>query len=205
MTKEKEVLLIWDFSLFKGYETMATYKKKTYTVEGCTYRTQALADFHKELRVHPYVQSFSLPTVGHEKGLKNSRFKSYKVLINDLIFDSAMEAKFYLYLLELKDKKEIRSFERQVTFELQPGFTDAHTNKKVRPITYIADFVVTYKSWTKYVIDVKGVETAEFKLKKKMFQYKNPDKPFMCLQLYKPTGQWLELDEIKKLKKKKRG
>ena len=58
-----------------------------------------------------------------------------------------------------------------MSFELQPRFKKE--GKTYRPITYIADFVVYYEDKT-YVIDTKGAETTEFKLKKKLFEYKFP-------------------------------
>ena len=63
------------------------------------------------------------------------------------------------------------SVDQQPRFLLQRGFT-THEGKKIRPITYIADFLITYKDGTKEVIDVKGVKTDTFKLKWKMVQYK---------------------------------
>jgi len=44
------------------------------------------------------------------------------------------------------------------------------TGKKIRPITYIADFVYIENDQT-VVEDCKGVLTTEYKLKKKLFQY----------------------------------
>jgi hypothetical protein len=55
-----------------------------------------------------------------------------------------------------------------------------------------------------YVVDVKGVETPEFRIKKKLFQYKYPDMQLMCLQWSAKQEEWLDLDEIKKLKKSRK-
>ena len=63
----------------------------------------------------------------------------------------------------------IEDLKRQVRFELQPSYEI--NGKKIRSINYIADF--TYREKGKlHVIDVKGVRTNEYKLKKKMFEYK---------------------------------
>lgn len=73
----------------------------------------------------------------------------------------------------LKAKKqggEILDYEIQRPFELQPAFKDA-SGKKHLPITYVADFVVFHEGRTE-IVDVKGVETAIFKMKWKMLKYK---------------------------------
>lgn len=187
-------------------KTVATKKSraKIYEIDGYTYRTRVLRDYHEALSKNKHVKSFSLPTLGNEQEARVKRFGAFKVTINDILFDSIMESKFYVYLLELKAAKEIKKFERQVTFELQPKFKDKYTGKTVLPIRYISDFVVTNKDDTVYVVDVKGVETPEFRIKKKLFQYKYPDMQLMCLQWSAKQEEWLDLDEIKKLKKSRK-
>lgn len=190
-------------------KTKATTAKKarvpkTYEIDGFVYRTRVLRDYHEALSKNKYVKSFSLPTVGNEQEARVKRFGAFKVTINDILFDSIMESKFYVYLLELKGSKEIKTFERQVTFELQPKFKDKFSGKTVLPIKYISDFVVTDKDGTVFVVDVKGVETPEFRIKKKLFQYKYPNIQFMCLQWSARQKEWLDLDEIKKLKKSRK-
>ena len=86
----------------------------------------------------------------------------------------------------------------QVTYELQPRFKDKISGKTIRPITYIADFVITDSNGQVIVVDVKGKETDVFKLKKKMFQYRYPDIRFMCMRWVNKANDWFELDELKK-------
>ena len=74
--------------------------------------------------------------------------------------------------------------------------------KIYRPITYISDFVVYYQDKT-YVIDTKGTETTEFKLKRKLFEYKFPDLHLNVIQYSPKEDAWLELDELKKLNRKR--
>ena len=47
--------------------------------------------------------------------------------------------------------------------------------RTVRPITYRADFRVTYVDGHQEIEDVKGMETEIFKIKRKMFEYKYPN------------------------------
>jgi len=90
----------------------------------------------------------------------------------------------------------------QPKFELQPAYTDRH-GKKHRAIMYIADFFYyeLYKGgnstrprkWFKdesgevmpyvpIVEDVKGVETAVFRLKWKMLQYQDPYREYRIVR-----------------------
>lgn len=173
---------------------------RIYTVGEYKYRSKALADFHYELSENQLVKNFKLPTIDNEKDFINRKYHAYKPIINGIQFDSIMESQFYLYLLKLKKEHEIKSFERQKTFELQPSFK-TKDGQNVRAITYIADFVVVDKDGVISAVDIKGVETDTFKIKKKLFQYKYPDIRFLCLRWVPSEGQWLELKDIRKKKK----
>lgn len=77
-------------------------------------------------------------------------------------FPSKAERAFYDKLCLLKRSGEVLFFLRQVPFEL-PGDT-----------VYRADFMVFYLDGTAKVIDVKGVETPEFKIKKRLLEETYP-------------------------------
>lgn len=179
-------------------------KRKVHEIDGIIYRSKALADLHEQLKEHPLVKSFSLPNVKEEKEHRNKKYGAKKIMINDIVFDSIMEGRYYLYLLEQQKLGEVKAFTRQTTFELQPKFRNQFTGKAVRAITYIADFVVTMPDKTEYVIDVKGKETTDFKLKKKLFEYKYPDKRFMCVQWVASHNEWEDLEDIKKRRRSAR-
>lgn len=173
-------------------------KMSCYEIDGFKYKSKVLMEYHKELKSNPYISSFSLPEITEDKQARNSKYNSYTVIVNDISFDSIMESRFYLRLLEMKAAKQIKSFDMQVTYELQPKFKDKISGKSVRAITYIADFVITDSMDNVMVVDVKGKETDVFKLKKKLFQYKYPDIRFMCMRWVSKVNDWFELDEIKK-------
>lgn len=67
----------------------------------------------------------------------------------------------------------VLKLELQPKFELVPPFTK--DGQKYRAIHYIADFDVTYSDGTREIIDVKGFQTAVFKIKARMFDYQYPD------------------------------
>lgn len=168
-----------------------------YEIDGYKYRTKTVFDYHKLLAAHPSVKTFQLPTVELEADMKVKKFHAFKAIINGIEFDSLMESKFYIYLLDLQQQGEIKSFEMQKTFELQPKFKDQFSGKTIRAIDYIADFVVVLSSGQTVAVDVKGIETVDFKIKKKLFQYKFPDIRFMCVQWVAGKKEWLDLEDIK--------
>lgn len=83
-----------------------------------------------------------------------------------IVFDSTYEMRVYQVLKEYD-----LEFQRQVPFELQPGFV--WDGGKVRPIAYYADFVLQAPDGSELVVDAKGKETYEFRLKRKMFIYRH--------------------------------
>lgn len=94
-------------------------------------------------------------------------------MVDGIKFDSKKEAEYYCQLKLLKQAGEIRDIGLQQKYTLQPGFEK--NGVKYQPITYIADFVITNNDGTTEVVDIKGVETQVFKIKKKLFEYMYPD------------------------------
>lgn len=59
---------------------------------------------------------------------------------------------------------------------MQEGFR--YKGKMVRPIKYIADFLVKYSDGREEVVDVKGMRTDVYKLKKKLLLHQYPEIDF---------------------------
>ena len=178
---------------------------KVHEVDGCRYKTKALENFNIMLKGDKFVKDFVLPTVQDEKENKNKKFGAKKCWINGFKFDSLMEARYYVYLLHEKAKKHIIDFSMQVPYELLPKYKNKFTGKTVLAVKYIADYVIKEKDGTETVIDVKGRETPEFKIKKKIFGLKYPDTKFLCLQWSEKDKTWYDLEELKRVKKPKKG
>lgn len=104
---------------------------------------------------------------------KKSKYNNIKTTVDGIEFDSKREAEYYCQLKLLKQAGEIRDIGLQPRFELQPGFNK--NGKRFRPITYVADFVITNNDGTTDVVDIKGFETQVFKIKQKLFEYMYPD------------------------------
>ena len=83
-------------------------------------------------------------------------------------FDSKREAEVYLELLAQKQAGEIVRIGFQPSYTLLEGFKDNQGNKQ-RAITYTADFFVKFADGHSEVIEVKGVRTRDYLLRKKMF------------------------------------
>lgn len=101
-----------------------------------------------------------------------SKYGAKKTLVDGIVFDSRMEAARYTELRLLEQAGQIEGLTRQPEYLLLPGFTDA-AGKRHRAIKHIADFSY-FENGRLIVEDVKGVETAVWKLKHKMFLWRYP-------------------------------
>ena len=101
---------------------------------------------------------------------RKHKYNAKKVTIDGVTFDSKREARRYLELKQLSAAGEIHGLELQPQFELQEKFTDMH-GKKHQAINYVADFRYVENGHI-IIEDVKGVETAVFKIKKKLLLFK---------------------------------
>ena len=122
-----------------------------------------------------------------------NKYNNKKTIVDGIKFDSEMESHYYIYLKHLKEIGEVVDFVLQPTYLLQEGFN--LNGKRMRPITYKADFKVIYKDGHEEVIDVKGKLTEEFKIKRKMLLYRYRDINFKCVQERgrKPNKYWIEI------------
>ena len=122
-----------------------------------------------------------------------NKYNNKKTIVDGIKFDSEMESHYYIYLKQLKEIGEVVDFVLQPTYLLQEGFD--LNGKRIRPITYRADFKVIYKDGHEEVIDVKGKLTEEFKIKRKILLYRYRDINFKCVQERgrKPNKYWMEI------------
>lgn len=149
-----------------------------------------------------------------------------ETIVDNIKFDSIMESDYYIYLKEQQKQGIVKSFTLQPEFILQPkyfildgeivtdeneeyykiqdkkrkAYNKANPDKKisiVQAIKYISDFDVIYTDGSRKIIDPKGIKTADFKLKEKMFAYRYPHLTLECVTYDKPTNQWLTYDEYR--------
>lgn len=132
---------------------------------------------------------------------KKTKYNAKKVTIDNIEFDSKAEGQYYLHLHERVNKGEIVSFSLQPKFLLQDAFQK--NGKTFRKIEYKADFEIIHQDGSIEIIDVKGFETADFKIKRKLFEKKYPY-TLTLVKYVKKYGGWITVDEWKKLTKKKK-
>ena len=109
-----------------------------------------------------------LPKTAYYSKSRRSRSKygNKKTTVDGIKFDSKWESQRYLYL------KSLERAGRVTNLKLQPRFPIEINGHKI--CTYIADFEYDMENidgtWEHVIEDAKGVETPEFKLKKKMMK-----------------------------------
>lgn len=96
-----------------------------------------------------------------------SKYNAIKTVIGNLKFDSKKEANYYLTLKAKRINGEIRSIKLQPEFLILRGFT-LENGERIKGIKYVADFEVEYADGHKEIVDVKGLRTDVYKMKKKM-------------------------------------
>lgn len=109
------------------------------------------------------------------------KYKSKKVMIDGILFDSIKEANRYCELKLLQRAKKISDLELQKSYELIPaqrepsGMTKTGKEKLGRVIEqsvkYIADFVYKDERGQTVVEDTKGVKTKDYIIKRKLMLY----------------------------------
>ena len=109
----------------------------------------------------------TFPTVYNPKRRgSRPKYGNKKVTVQGIKFDSKWESERYLYIKSLERAGRVRNLELQVRFALEVN------GQKI--CTYITDFRYEKENingdWETIVEDAKGVETPEFKLKKKLMK-----------------------------------
>ena len=167
------------------------------------------------------------------KSKSEGKIAHKKTTIDGITFDSKMEAQYYEYLKDLKKQGQIKKIELQPKFELSPKYfiyngaaitygsydwdildkerksvnktaCEDDKIKIVQPLRYIADFRITEADNKIRVIDVKGIKTADFKIKEKIYNLFYPEYPLECITWDGPSKQWVSFDEANRLKKERK-
>lgn len=96
-----------------------------------------------------------------------SKYRAIKTVYNGRRFDSKAESRWAMFYEQELENGRIILIEYQPVVELLP---------RPNRVKYVADFLITWPDGSKEYIDVKGFQTAVFKLKHKMFKHFHPDK-----------------------------
>lgn len=137
--------------------------------------------------------------------MTKSKYKNKIIEVDGIRFDSEIESRYYEHLKWLKEVGEILDFSLQPEFVLQESFKK--NGKHHQAIKYKADFAVKNLDNSLDIVDIKGFVTADFAIKKKLFEYKYPN-VLKLLTYSKVDGGWIETDQLKnnrKARKKAKG
>jgi hypothetical protein len=127
---------------------------------------------------------------------KETAKRTYK----GVVYDSAMEMRYFIEVVEpLMVQGIVVKSERQVRYTLMESFR--RNGKFIKPIEYIADYVLTYANGIQEIIDVKGKPDAVAKLKRKLFWNIYPDIEYRWMTYNKSYGGWVDYDELQILKR----
>ncbi|ASS76853.1 hypothetical protein CIG75_19160 [Tumebacillus algifaecis] len=127
--------------------------------------------------------------------MKRNKYGAKKTTIGNITFDSKMESKYYLQLLTLQKAGKITDLRLQPKYLLQEKFR--RDGKTVSAIHYVADFEYRNHNGLLIVVDVKGAETVDFKIKKKLFLHKYPEHILKVVTEH--NGSFIDLYKTKKL------
>lgn len=123
-----------------------------------------------------------------------------KRMHDGIVFASQLEMKYYRdVVLPLTRSGEIRKFELQKKYVLQPKFNNG--KKNIKEIAYVADFYLEYSDGHVEVIDTKGCADSTAKMKRKMFWYTYPDIDYRWITYVKKYGGWIDYDECMRLRR----
>ncbi len=124
-----------------------------------------------------------------------------KTIINGIKFDSKLEAEHYAYFLKnesIKIKKVQPIYKINEPFEYSDPFSKKGTRKMAKTI-YTPDFLIEVDGIDKpVVIEVKGLPTPVYQLRKKLFIQKyvqGGDLYFLELKSLKQTKQIFEKEQ----------
>ena len=87
-----------------------------------------------------------------------SKYGAKATVVDGIRFDSKKEAMYYSQLKLRVSAGEVLMFLRQVPFHLPGG------------VRYVVDFQEFHADGLIHFVDVKGMQTADFKMKKKMVE-----------------------------------
>lgn len=131
-----------------------------------------------------------------------SKYKSQKITIDGITFDSKDEALYYTYLREQKAKEKILNFELQPKYTLLPSFKK--NGKTFRAVTYTPDFLIYHLDGTMELIDVKGFSTQQGELRRKLFDYTYKDLKLTWIARnlkYGDENGWIEYNMLQKIRR----
>jgi hypothetical protein len=113
-----------------------------------------------------YICIYYLYNKNMESFYKKSKYGNIKTEYDGYLYMSKREAQYAQQLNVLMKAKNIKN--KVISFEKQVPFVIEVNGKKI--CKYLADFKVLYADGHEEIIDVKGMKTSIYKLKKKLVE-----------------------------------
>lgn len=156
------------------------------------------------------ITAFFSDFLGGDRITQDKRSK-YNVNLKDkesrtfegVVYDSSGEMKMYRdFLLPQLEAGKITQIERQKEYVLQEAFE--HNGVMIRPITYVADFVVTFACGQTVVYDFKGMPDPMSKMKRKLFWHLYPELNLQWVVYSKIDGGYVPYEVAQKGRRDRR-
>lgn len=109
------------------------------------------------------------------------KYRNTPTTVDNIKFASAAESRRYKELKTFMEAGMISDLECQPRYEIIPKYINAQ-GEKVQAAHYVADFLyydTVIGEWIIEDVKRKATATAVYKLKKKLFEYRYPDKTIM--------------------------
>lgn len=97
---------------------------------------------------------------------KRSKYRNKKTTMDGQCFDSRKEARYFSYLKALQDRGDIKSLKCQVKFDFKINDQFLRYVDSNRVIKYVADFEYFDMYGNRKIVDVKGIKTRDYLIKK---------------------------------------
>lgn len=94
------------------------------------------------------------------------KYRNIKVKLGELSFDSKKEARYYHFLKKMEERGDITGLRLQVKFDFMINGEYLRYVDSNRVLKYVADFEYFDMYGNRKVVDVKGVKTPDYKIKK---------------------------------------
>lgn len=120
-----------------------------------------------------YTEQYEVSDDQTDKPSKRQKFNNQPVQYDGIQFASLVEGLRYLQLKRLQEAGHIRNLKSHPSYVIFEGGAKDNEGRAINKIEYEADFTYYDHHLQKIVIeDVKGAETAVFRMKWKLLRYK---------------------------------
>lgn len=211
----------FNFDSFYFDENLAPHQKiltaEIVTIDDFTFKNSesSLAEFRNDLKFYFFLKHHLKEGLIHSFELlkynasANRKYNAKRTNIDGFNFASRKEACYYIYLLIEQKNGRIQSFKLQPKFTLLPAFKKINPisgrEKSFQALSYVADFEILHNNGYLEIVDVKGVLTEVFEMKRKIFEEKFPELYLTVVKQKKEISlDFIDIDDYTDAAKKRK-